>query len=68
LADFATEEFELDMTDSYRVMYVGFTFSGKLLEVGIECIDAPKNVFLHVYHAMPATSKYQMLFNRAKKR
>jgi len=70
LADPATEEFELtpSRVGNYRIMYVGFTLMGRLLEVGIECVDAPEDVFLHVYHAQPATTQYRELYDKAKGR
>jgi uncharacterized DUF497 family protein len=46
-----------------RVMFVGFTNSGRLLEVGVEYIDFCNE---HVFHAMNATRRYRILFPRSK--
>jgi hypothetical protein len=65
LADPSVREFELEpsIQGNYRVMYVGFTLAGKLLEVGVECT---KETFIHVYHADKATAEYRMLYHEIK--
>ena len=43
-----------------RLMLIGFTLSGRLLELGIEFLpDA-----LHIFHASDATKQYQTEFAR----
>ena len=68
LADPATEEFALEPSNqgNYRVMYVGFTIWGRLLEVGIECIHSPNQVFLHIFHANKVSRQFRSLFKEAK--
>lgn len=39
-----------------RAMFVGLTFRGRLLEVGVEAVDDTED---HVFHAMNATKQYR---------
>ncbi len=48
-----------------RLMFVGFTSSGRLLEVGVEYFDADN--LEHVFHADDATSHYRVIFNKRTK-
>jgi uncharacterized DUF497 family protein len=51
-------DFELTISCSGndRVMFVGFTYAGRLLEVGVEYVS---NYHEHVFHAMRATKSYR---------
>lgn len=42
-----------------RVMYVGWTSLGRLLEVGVEFMNKTQ---MQVFHAMEATKSYRKLF------
>jgi hypothetical protein len=44
-----------------RLMFVGFTASGRLLEVGIEYFDHEERE--HIFHANDATTYYRKLFD-----
>ncbi|MBX9772428.1 MAG: hypothetical protein K2X29_13720 [Candidatus Obscuribacterales bacterium] len=44
-----------------RLMFIGLTKSGRILEVGIELVDDNE----HVFHAMTAGKKYIQEFNNA---
>lgn len=45
-----------------RVMFVGFTMDGRLLEVGVEYLSEYDE---HVFHAMDATREYRKLFAKS---
>jgi uncharacterized DUF497 family protein len=49
-----------------RLMFVGFTSGGRLLEVGVEYFDS-KNME-YVFHADDATRHYRALFKKGKNR
>lgn len=57
------EDLESSARGNARVMFVGFTFQGRLLEIGIEYFPDSKE---HVFHAMDATKAYRVLFNKRK--
>ncbi len=63
-----TESIWLDLgtspTGNDRLMFVGFTKSGRMLEVGVELIGDDEIVF----HAMNAGKKYLTEFTNAQKR
>jgi hypothetical protein len=44
-----------------RVMFVGFTYMGRLLEVGVEYVS---NYHEHVFHGMRATKLYRKVIER----
>lgn len=58
----STVECSLGQSDHghQRVILVGFTFEGRLLEVGIEFLDH----CVHVFHASTATAHYHSEFER----
>jgi len=58
------EDIEPSARGNARVMFVGFTFEGRLLEVGVEYLPDGKE---HVFHAMDATKAYRALFNKRKR-
>jgi len=41
---------------NYRVMWVGFTFNLRVLEIGIEYMPNDQE---HIFHAMDATKQYR---------
>ncbi len=43
-----------------RLMFIGFTASGRLLEVGVEYFDDME----HVFHANDATNHYRHIFRQ----
>jgi hypothetical protein len=49
------------LNNSTRVMFVGFTYAGRLLEIGIEYLFDESE---HVFHAMDATRYYREAFGR----
>lgn len=48
-------------SNNVRVMFVGFTYTGRLLEIGIEYLSDDVD---HVFHAMDATKYYREAFGR----
>lgn len=47
-----------------RIMVVGLTAIGRLLEVGIEYFPSGDE---HIFHASEATKQYRQLFERSKR-
>lgn len=59
------KDFDLDPSEcgNDRIMVVGWTASGRLLEVGIEYLPDGNE---HIFHASGATQEYENLFDRKK--
>lgn len=55
--------FEIEPSErgNNRLMFVGFTAEGRLLEVGIEYFDDED--LEHIFHANDATESYRKLFS-----
>lgn len=49
-----------------RLMFIGFTSEGRLLEVGIEYFD--DNNIEHVFHADDASRRYRIIFENRTNR
>ena len=47
-----------------RIIFVGFTFAGRLLEIGMEYFEDSTE---YVFHAMDATKVYRLLFEKRKR-
>lgn len=63
-----TEEFDegYNSLGNWRLMFVGFTKIGRLLEIGVEFIKSNQGYRAHVYHADDATPDSQKRYNERK--
>jgi hypothetical protein len=52
-------------TGNTRVMFIGFTYTGRLLEIGVEYRSAYHE---HVFHGMRARKIYRLAFQKEMKR
>ena len=60
------EELPLSVRGNERLMFIGFTSNGRLLEIGVEYFD--DNQIEHVFHADDATNRNRIIFrNRVRK-
>lgn len=61
-ANLTTRVFDLDpaLNGNDRVMFVGFTMTARLLEIGVELRGESQ----HVFHAMDATKPYRKEFSK----
>ncbi len=56
------EDLEPSERGNNRVMIIGWTYSGRILEIGVEYFDAEDRE--HVFHAMDAGKKYKEAFSK----
>ena len=64
----ANDPFDFELPQSHsgnvRVMFVGFTYLGRLLEIGVEYRSAYHE---HIFHGMRATRLYRLAFMKRKR-
>jgi len=46
-----------------RILFIGFTYAGRLLEVGVEYLHEEDE---HIFHGMDATKHYRNAFEKRK--
>ena len=63
-----TEEFDEDFSSdgNWRLMFVGFSKAGRLLEIGVEFIKIEHGYWTNIYHADDATPAWQRRYNERK--
>ena len=56
-----TRDFDLPMSkgDNLRIMFVGYNFAGRLLEVGVEFISEGES---YVFHAQTVSPQYRKVY------
>jgi hypothetical protein len=57
-----TRDFDLPLSNygRLRLMFVGYNFSGRLLEIGVEFISEIK---AHIFHAQTVSPRYRKFYN-----
>lgn len=60
----STREFDMSLSarDNRRIMFVGYNFAGRLLEVGGELISEDR---AHVFHGQTASARYRNIYEKA---
>ncbi len=61
ISNITTRDFDLSLSDddNLRIMFVGYNFAGRMLEVGVEFTNENK---AYVFHAQTVSPKYRKLY------